>query len=305
MTELTATSGRMAEDTRYRTAGSAAIRRRRLIGKIVSYFFLTLFGSMFAFPLFWTFSSSLQTWMELRSYTPHLLPKVPQWHNYAQVFQDVPFARWMLNSLLIIAIAVPGTLITGTLVAYGFARFPFTGNNALFTIMLGTMMIPMQVTLIPQYVLFFKLKLINTYVPLTIGAWLGGGAFYVFMLRQFIMAIPRDLDEAATIDGAGPFRILWQVLVPLMKPALTTVAILGFLGQWNNFFGPFIYLHKMKLYTAAVGLRFFMIMPNEGKEPKDHLLNAAAAVMTLPVLLIFLVAQRYFVSGIVMTGLKL
>ena len=271
----------------------------------MSYVFLALFGLLFAFPLFWTASSSLQTWQELRSYTPHLLPDVPQWHNYVQVFGEVPFARWMLNSLIVIGISVPGALITGTMVAYGFGRFPFTGSNVLFLILLGTMMIPMQITLIPQYVLFFKLKLINTYVPLTIGSWLGGGAFNVFLLRQFIMGIPRELDEAAIIDGAGPFRILWQVIVPLMKPALTTVGILGFLWQWNDFFGPYIYLHKMKLFTAAVGLQFFKIRPTEGQEPKDHLLNAAAAVMTFPVLLLFLFAQRYFVSGIVMTGLKL
>ena len=295
----------MAGDIRIRTLTSEAIRRRQLVGKILSYFLLTLFGSMFAFPLFWTVSSSLQTWMELRSYIPHLLPSVPQWHNYVQVFEEVPFARWMLNSLIIIGISVPGTLITGTMVAYGFGRFPFTGNNVLFLILLGTMMIPMQITLIPQYVLFFKLGMINTYVPLTIGSWLGGGAFTIFLMRQFIMSIPRELDEAALIDGAGPFRILLLVIAPLMKPALTTIAILGFLWQWNDFFGPFIYLHKMKLYTAAVGLYFFKIQPTVGREPKDHVLCAAAAVMTLPVLLLFLLAQRYFVSGIVLTGLKL
>jgi multiple sugar transport system permease protein len=212
----------------------------------------------------------------------------------------------MLNSFIIILIAVPGALITATMTAYAFARFNFWGRNVWFLIMLGTMMIPSQVTFIPQYVLFFKLKLINTYVPLTIGSWLGGGAFTIFMLRQFIMSIPRDLDEAALIDGAGPFRILWQVIVPLMKPALTTVAILGFMGHWNNFFGPFIYLNRSKLFTAAIGIRYFKVLPlDAGQEPRDHLLMAAAAVMTLPVLALFAIAQRYFVSGIVMTGLKL
>ena len=305
MTESTPVYNNTMGTTRALTLHSKRITRQRLAVKIISYFFLGFFGLLFGFPLFWTASSSLQTWQELRSYSPHLFPAVPQWGNYVQVFDEVPFARWMLNSVLIIGISVPGALITGTMVAYGFGRFPFRGHNVLFMMMLGTVMIPMQITLIPQYVLFFKLKMINTYVPLVIGHWLGGGAFNVFLLRQFIMGIPRELDEAAIIDGAGPFRILWQVIVPLMKPALTTVAILGFLGQWNDFFGPFIYLHKMKLYTAAVGLQFFKIQPTEGKLPKDHVLNAAAAVMTFPVLLIFLLAQRYFVSGIVMTGLKL
>jgi multiple sugar transport system permease protein len=291
--------------TRRTEAVSKAAKRRQVVGRVFTYIGLGLAGLMFAFPLFWTFSSSLQTWQELRSYIPHLLPSVPQWSNYARVFTIVPFGRWMLNSFIIILIAVPGALITATMTAYAFARFNFWGRDAWFLIMLGTMMIPSQVTLIPQYVLFFKLKLINTYVPLTIGSWLGGGAFTIFMMRQFIMSIPRELDEAALIDGAGPFRILWQIIVPLMKPALTTVAILGFLGHWNNFFGPFIYLNRAKMFTAAIGIRYFMVLPMEGSEPKDHLLMAAAAIMTLPVLALFAAAQRYFVSGIVMTGLKL
>ena len=284
---------------------SAQAARRHIIVKIVSYIVLGLAGLVFCFPLFWTASSSLQTWQELRSYTPHLFPEVAQWHNYRDLFTMVPFARWLLNSFTIIMIAVPGSLITATLTAYAFARFNYAGRNTWFIIMLGTMMIPSQVTFIPQYILFFKLRLINTYVPLTIGSWLGGGAFTIFLLRQFIMSIPRDLDEAAIIDGAGPFRILWQVLVPLMKPALTTVAILQFMGLWNDFFGPFIYLNRVNMFTAAVGINFFRTAYLETSDPRDHLLMAGAATMTIPVLIIFAAAQRYFVSGVVMTGLKL
>lgn len=284
---------------------SDAQRRNRLIGKIVAYVLLTISGIMFAFPLFWTASSSLQTWQELRSFTPHLLPATPQWSNYADVFQAVPFARWMLNSFLIVAITIPGTIITSTLTAYSFARFNFVGKNVWFILMLGTMMIPATVTLIPQYLLFFKLKLINTFVPLTIGSWLGGSAFMIFLLRQFLLSIPRDLDEAATIDGANPFRILWSVLMPLMKPALTTVAILQFLNNWNDFFGPFIYLNRIELFTAAVGLRFFQYIPLETQDPRDHLLMASAAIMTVPVLMLFAFAQRYFISGVVLSGLKI
>ena len=284
---------------------SRAARRGRIVSRIIVYIVLTVLGLIFSFPLFWTASSSLQTWQELRSYIPHLLPKAPQWGNYPDMFQMVPFARWMLNSMIIAAIAVPGALITATMAAYAFGRFDFVGRDVWFIIMLGTMMIPTQVTLIPQYVLFFKLKLTNTYVPLTIGSWLGGGAFTIFLLRQFIMSIPRDLDEAALIDGAGPLRILSQVLVPLMRPALTTVAILGFMGHWNSFFGPFIYLNKMELLTAAVGLRFFRTLYGESQRHTEHLLMAATATMTLPVLIVFAAAQQYFVAGVVMTGLKL
>ena len=280
-------------------------RNQQWIGTLLLYLLLTVIGLAFAFPLFWTASSSLQTWQELRSYTPHLLPESPQWSNYTKVFDAVPFARWMLNSLIIVAFTIPGTIITATTTAYAFARFNFAGKGFWFVLMLGTMMIPSIVTVIPQYLLFFNLKLINTYVPLVIGAWLGGGAFMVFLLRQFIMSIPRDLDEAATIDGAGPFRILWSVIVPLMKPVLTTVAILQFLGDWNEFFAPFIYLNRINLYTAAVGLRTFQTFPLETSDPRDHLLMAGAAIMTIPVLLLFASAQRYFTQGVVMSGLKL
>lgn len=282
-----------------------SVRQRRLIGKALTYLLLTLAGLMFSFPLFWTVSSSLQTWQELRSFTLHLLPSVPQWHNYADVFNAAPFARWIVNSFIIVMITIPGTIITATLTAYAFARFDFVGKQVWFILMLGTMMIPSTVTLIPQYLLWFKLKMINTYVPLTIGSWLGGSAFMVFMLRQFLLSIPRDLDEAATIDGANPFQILWRVLVPLMKPALTTVAILQFLGDWNAFFGPFIYLNREVLYTAAVGMRYFQFVPMETTDPRDHLLMAAAAIMSIPVLMLFAFAQRYFISGVVMSGLKL
>ena len=287
------------------TVTSSTIRTRQQIGLVFTYLLLTIIGLAFAFPLFWTASSSLQTWQELRSYTPHLLPENPQWGNYAKVFQAVPFARWMFNSFLIVALTIPGTIITATMTAYSFARFNFIGKNVWFVLLLGTMMIPSTVTVIPQYLLFFKMKLINTYVPLTIGAWLGGGAFMVFLLRQFIMSIPRDLDEAATIDGAGPFKILWSVIVPLMKPVLSTVAILQFLTEWNDFFGPFIYLNRINLYTAAVGLRTFQTFPMETTDPRDHLLMAGAAIMTVPVLILFASAQRYFTQGVVMSGLKL
>ncbi len=298
---MTTTTASAPQETLIQTTRRPKFSPRNLILHAI----LIFTGITFAFPLFWTVSSSLQTWQELRSFTPHLLPDVPQWSNYTTVFSAVPYARWMLNSFLIIVITIPGTVITASMTAYAFARFDFKGKEFWFIVMLGTMMIPTQVTLIPQYLLFFNLKLINTYIPLTIGAWLGGGAFMIFLLRQFVMSIPRDLDEAAIIDGASPFRVLWSVLIPLMKPALTTVAILQFLNDWNEFFAPFIYLSRIDLFTAAVGLRFFQNLPMETTNPRDHLLMAAAAVMTLPVLLLFAVAQRYFIQGVVLSGLKI
>jgi len=290
-----------------RGSTSERARLRQRMVRILTYAVLTVLGLLFAFPLFWTLSSSLQTWQELRSYRPHLVPAIPQWQNYPHLFAIQPMARWLLNSFVIIALSLPGAILSATMTAYAFARFRYPGRDVWFLIMLGTMMIPSQVLLIPQYLLFFKFGWINTYYPLTVPSWLGGGAFTIFLLRQFIMSIPRDLDEAALMDGAGPIRILWQVLMPLMQPALTTVAVLGFLGTWNDFFGPFIYLNKSKLFTAAVGLQFLTAAERieTTGEPRDHLLMAAAAVMSLPVVLLFIFAQRYFVQGVVLSGLKM
>jgi len=290
------------------TQQSLVSRRRKRIVSILAYTFLTVAGIMFTFPLYWLASSSLKTWMELRSYKPQLLPAIPQWHNYVEVFTTHPFARWLLNSFLIIAIAVPGGILSAVTVSYGFARFRFKGNNFWFMVMLGTMMLPYQVTLIPQYLLYHKLGWVNTYIPLTLPSWLGGGAFAIFLLRQFIMSIPRDLDEAAMIDGAGPLRILWTVLIPLMRPPLITLGILMFLGHWNNFMGPFIYLRKYELFTAAVGLQFFRTVVAAGgaaEKPREHLLMAGSTVMTAPALILFMLAQRYFVRSVIMSGLKM
>jgi len=191
------------------------------------------------------------------------------------------------------------------MVAYAFARFRFPGRDIWFMIMLGTMMIPYQVTLIPQYILFHRFGWLNTFMPLTVPSWLGGAPIIIFLLRQFLLSVPRDFDEAAIIDGAGPLRILWSVLIPLMKPALATVCILQFVARWNEFIRPSVYLNELRLYTAAVGIYFFKEMPELAyDEPRDHLLMAAATIMILPVTVMFLFAQRYFVQGVVLSGIK-
>jgi multiple sugar transport system permease protein len=167
------------------------------------------------------------------------------------------------------------------------------------------MMIPYEVTLIPQYLVFVQIHWVNTFLPLTVPAWGGGGAFTVFLLRQFMMTIPRDLDDAASVDGAGSFTILWSIIAPLSRPALATVAILLFLNNWNDFLGPLIYLNDPTLFTMSLGLRYFQTVPESTGASKDNLLMAATVIMSLPALFLFFAAQRYFVRGIVMTGLKL
>jgi multiple sugar transport system permease protein len=188
-------------------------------------------------------------------------------------------------------------------VAYSFARFEYRGRDLLFLVTLGTMMLPAQVTLIPQFVLFQKLGWINTLYPLWVPAWFGGSAFSIFLLRQFILALPRDLDEAALIDGAGYVRIYWSILMPLCGPALATLAVLTFIASWNDFVGPLIYLNSRETFTLAVGLNYFQSVPERGV-PLQHLLMAASLMTILPCIVVFFLAQRYFTEGIVLSGIK-
>jgi multiple sugar transport system permease protein len=195
-------------------------------------------------------------------------------------------------------------VLSASLVGYAFSRFRFPGRDLLFAAALATMILPIEVTLIPQYILFSKLKWIDTYRPLIIPHWFGGGAFFIFLMRQFIMSLPRDLDEAAMIDGAGPFTVFARILMPLCVPVLVTVTVLSFIGSWNNFMEPLIYLNTYEKLTVSVGVHMFRSTYMMIEKPSEHLLMTAATIATLPTLLLFAVAQRYFVRGIAMTGLK-
>jgi ABC-type glycerol-3-phosphate transport system permease component len=274
-------------------------------GRAATYAALLLLGILMGFPFLWTITSSLKTAPETQFFPPLLFPAVPQWDNYGRVFAEQPIATWFLNSLIVAGIAIPGAIITATLVAYSFARFDYPGHDLLFMVLLSTMMIPYEVTLIPQYLVFAQIHWLNTFLPLTVPAWGGGGAFTIFLLRQFFLTIPRDLDDAANVDGATSLQVLWSIMVPLSRPALATAAILLFLNTWNDFLGPFIYLNDPNLFTMSVGLRFFQTVPETTGASKDNLLMAATVIMSLPAIVLFFAAQRYFVRGIVMTGLKL
>lgn len=261
---------------------------------------------MFGFPLFWTLMSSLKTPSEMVVFPPQWLPTVPQWNNYVRVFSisRIPVSVWAMNSAIIVSLGTLGTLITASLVAYSLARFEYRGRNVLFMITLATIMLPAQVTLIPQFVLFYKLGWINTLKPLWIPSWFGGGAFAIFLMRQFFLSLPKDLDEAALIDGASYFRIFWSILLPLCKPVLATLAIIVIIDLWSDFQGPLVYLNSPEKFTVSVGLRFFNNAPDVGGEPLQHLLMAACILSMLPVITIFFLGQRFFVQGIVMSGIK-
>lgn len=260
-------------------------------------------------PFFWTVVSSGKTISELYRYPPTFWPESPQFiQNYTQVWTDVPFGRWLLNTFWVTFWALLGGTISAAIVAYGFSRFRFPGRDIFFFVTLATMMLPVEVTLIPTYLLFQRFNWIDTYYPLIVPAWFGGGAFNIFLMRQFMMSIPYDLDEAARLDGANSWQILWQIILPLCRPALATLATLGFIGHWNNFLGPLIFLNSEEKYVVAVGLRYLQSTFAGGSavvsRPQDHLLMAAALMVALPCLILFFVGQKYFVQGIVTTGIK-
>jgi multiple sugar transport system permease protein len=261
---------------------------------------------VFGFPLLWTLMASLKTVKETFAFPPVFFPAVPQFSNYQRVLsiERIPVLLWTWNAAYITVLTTIGTVLTASLVGYSFARFTYRGRNALFLITLATLTLPAQVTLIPQFVLFYRLGWVNTHLPLWVPAWFGGGAFAIFLMRQFFMTIPRDLDEAALIDGAGYPRIFWSVLLPLLKPPVVTLAIITALATWSDFQGPIIYLNSPNKFTISVGLQFFVQSPEVGGEPLQHLLMAACILTMIPAVAVFFAGQRYFVQGVVMSGIK-
>lgn len=266
----------------------------------VIYLIASLLSVTFLFPLFWMASTSLKTMEQAYAFPPVWLPQPVMWDNYVKLFTELPFFTFTLNSVLITVLNTVGVVFTSALVAFGFSRLRARGRNFLFVVMISTIMLPAQVILVPTFILFKYLKWINTILPLVVPAYFGGGAFNIFLLRQFFTTIPFEYDEAAIMDGAGWFTIFWRIMLPLSKPALATVAVLNIVGVWTDFFGPLIYLNDLNKMTLAVGLAFL-----RGQHSTVlTLLMAGSMFATLPVLIIFFLAQRYFVEGIQLSGLK-
>lgn len=251
-------------------------------------------------PLVWLLSSSFKDQARIFLFPPQWIPNPWRFDNYSKVFEQIPFARFYLNTVVVTALAMLGQIAAASLVAFGFARLRFPGRDALFLVLLSTIMIPYHVTLIPTFVLFRILGWLDTYAPLIIPYWLGGGAFYIFLLRQFYMRLPLELDDAARIDGASTFGIYWRVVLPQATPALGVMAVFTFLGHWNDFFNPLIYLNTTDYYTLALGVNLFRYY----NTTQWNLLMAASVMATLPCIVLYAVAQRYFIQGIVFTGLK-
>jgi ABC-type glycerol-3-phosphate transport system permease component len=270
----------------------------RVLSKVLAYSLLVIGSIVFLLPFLWMVSTSLKVSSEVFAYPPSFLPSSFQWRNYLDGWTALPFNTFLRNSLIITCTNVVGNLLSCSLVAFGFARLRARGRGLLFLLVLGTMMIPNEVTMVPRFILFKELHWVNTLLPLTVPAWFGY-AFFIFLLRQFFMSIPHELDEAAYIDGASYFRIYWNIILPLSKPALGAVAIFAFIGNWNNLLDPLIYLRSQNLYTIALGLNLFLgqyvTVVNQ--------LMAVSILALLPILIIFFFAQKVFVQGVTLSGM--
>ena len=262
----------------------------------------------FFFPLYWALAGALKRPDQLHLVPPLWYPPTPQWRNFVEVGEIIPFYLFVRNTAVITILGTVGGLVSASVVGYGFSSFRFRGRNVLFAILLSTMMLPNEVTLIPTYMLFNYLKWVDTIRPLVIPHYFGGGAFSIFLFRQFFASIPKDLNDAAKIDGCGPIRYYLQILLPLSTPVILTLCILWFQFLWNDLMGPLIYLISSEKYTISVGLLFLRssfggTIARRGR-PMEHLLMAGSVIAMLPSLIVFFTLQRYFIRGVIMTGIK-
>lgn len=288
--------------TRTATAGATATEKRRIVGTTIRYVALVALGLLYVMPFIWMISLALKPFTDLDNIPPNLIPSRFAWENFGlALFQPMLyFPAFFVNTLYYVGFTALGELLSSAIVAYGFARIGFRGSNVLFALVLSTMMVPSQVTLIPEYVIFKNIGWIDTYLPLIVPAWFGV-AFYIFLFRQFFLTIPREIDDAAMIDGANHFQILFQLMIPLSVPAIITCLALAVVARWNDFFGPLIYINTNSKQVLAVALTYFNV-PNQSTY--QNLLMAAAVVTVIPVIIFFLFLQDYFVQGVTMTGLR-
>lgn len=282
-----------------------AKRRRIELGKKIGWFIVILVGSLiFMIPLWWMISTALKTDIQTFADPPVWVPNPVTWEHFTFIMTSPKWQRWFLNTSYITIMSLFGGVISSSLVAFAFARLEWPGRDFWFVTMLATMMLPYQVTMVPIYLIMTRLGWVDSFRPLIMPAFLGGGPFYIFLLRQFFLTIPKELDEAAIIDGCSIFGIYWRILLPLVKPALATVAIFTFIRNWNAFLLPLIYLRSQSNWTLQLGLASLrgnyevsgIILWNE--------MMAASIVVMLPSLILFFTAQKHFVQGVVMSGIK-
>ena len=274
----------------------ASAKRKKLpnLEAVILYVILTVLAILFVLPVFYLFMGAFKAESELF--------RVPfKWllDNFSNMFQSIPFMRYLKNTMIIVVFNIVGSLLSCSLVAYGFSRLRWPGRDKVFILVLITMILPYQVTLVPLFLMFTKIKWIGTFLPLIVPCFFGN-PFFIFLLRQFFTGIPQDISEAARIDGASEFTIFSRLILPMAKPALTTVALFAFIRSWNDFLGPLVFLGRDELYTLSLAAS----MLKSNLDPNWSVLLALGTVMILPVLLIFFVMQKYFIQGIAMSGIK-
>ncbi|HEY9076700.1 MAG TPA: carbohydrate ABC transporter permease [Anaerolineaceae bacterium] len=273
--------------------------QRRLLRQLIIHLVLLSGVFFMLIPLIWSISSSLKSAGDVYALPPKWIPNPIHWENYAEAVTAIPFWRYLWNTTFITLVSIVGKVFSVTLVAFAFARLEWWGRDFFFVVMLATMMLPPHVTLIPQFILFKYLGWIDTFLPLIVPQFFGG-PYLTFLARQFFMTLPRDLDDAARIDGCSNFGVFWRVILPMSKPVIAMIVVIVFNNQWNEFLNALIYLQNSKNFTLALGLRMF-----QGEAAASwHLLMAASILTMLPVLVLFFSAQKYFMQGIVFTGVK-
>jgi len=269
------------------------------IKKGIAYFICTIMAVIYVFPLYWLLVTALKTDSEVFQLPPTFLPAAPQWQNFQAATEYIPFWQYMGNTLIIAVLSIIGTLISCTLIAYGFARIKWPGRNIMFIVYLSTIMLPTQVTMIPLYIIYRQIGWIGTFLPLIVPSFFGN-ALFVFLLRQFMMSIPAELSEAAKIDGASEVGILRYVMLPLLRPALATVSLFTFVNVYRDFLGPLIYLSDQNQWTISLGLKLFQNMYGA----QWQLMMAASTLAMVPIIVLFFFTQKTFVEGISLTGIK-
>lgn len=287
----------------FRSTRSRSAANRRLAGRAVLYAIAIVLSALLLMPFLWGLLSSFKSDIEIRGLPPVVIPSVWVPGNYAEVWSSKLFGVWTRNTGVIVILATIGTVFSSALGGYSFARFRYPGRSILFGLTIATIMMPDIVTLIPRFILYFQLGWLNTFLPLIVPYWFGT-AFFIFLFRQFFMTLPPELDEAAKIDGANYFQIFGRIVLPLSGPVMATVAIIAFIQHWDSFIFPLIVLNDPDKFTVSIGLRWFSISPSSDARPLDHLLLAGSVMMTMPIVLLFFVGQRYFVRGVVMSGIK-
>jgi multiple sugar transport system permease protein len=287
------------------SAGADIIMRRESATSTAATYAILIGGSIVMLaPLAWMLLTSLKSFEEVIASPPVWLPREPKWENYREALTTFDFSRYLRNSLIICAATIAGTLVTCSLAAYAFACLRARGRDVIFALLLSTMMLPAQVTIIPLFKLFASIGWVNTFYPLIVPSWFATNVFAIFLLRQFFIAVPRDYIEAARIDGASELRILWSIFVPLSKPVLLTVAVFSFIGSWNDLWGPLIYLHDDALFTMPVGLLNFVGTSGRAQGSPWQLVMAVSTVMMVPIVILFFIAQKRFIEGIATSGVK-